>query len=99
MASRRRYLVAYDIRSPERLRRVHDTMCGYGTRMQYSVFIADLTGTERVRMIGALTAIIDSRVDSVMILDLGDSAAHPNRYLHLIGPHPALPRPGRPAIY
>ncbi|VEJ57751.1 CRISPR-associated endonuclease Cas2 [Arachnia propionica] len=36
---RRRYLVAYDIREPGRLRRICKLMEAHGERLQYSVFI------------------------------------------------------------
>jgi len=39
--ARRRYLVAYDIRDDRRLRSIAGCMEGYGTRIQYSVFVCD----------------------------------------------------------
>lgn len=65
------YLVAYDISDPKRLRRVHRTMRGYGDRLQLSVFRCELTASERVLMIEALTRIINTRQDQVMIVNLG----------------------------
>ena len=46
--SRRRYVVAYDIREPKRLRQVHSAMKAFGYPLQYSVFVCDLDGMERV---------------------------------------------------
>lgn len=45
------YLVAYDVRSDARLRRVARIMEGFGTRVQYSVFRCHLSdrGIERLR--------------------------------------------------
>ena len=43
---RGRYLVAYDIRDPRRLREVHRIVKGYGVSLQYSVFVCDLTFKE-----------------------------------------------------
>ena len=37
--ARRRFLIAYDICDPKRLRQVCKTMEEYGERLQYSVFI------------------------------------------------------------
>jgi CRISPR-associated protein Cas2 len=46
--ARRRFLIAYDICDPQRLRQVCKTMESYGERLQYSVFICDLSRTELV---------------------------------------------------
>ena len=46
--ARRRYLVAYDIREDRRLRNVATCMEGYGDRIQYSVFVCDLSEEEAV---------------------------------------------------
>jgi CRISPR-associated protein Cas2 len=43
---RRRYLVAHDIRDDSHLHNIAACMEGYGTRIQYLVFICDLTGQE-----------------------------------------------------
>lgn len=56
---RTRYLVAYDIRDPFRLRKVHKIVRGFGDSMQYSVFVCDLTSAERVRLIERLGALRD----------------------------------------
>ncbi|MDA8320349.1 MAG: CRISPR-associated endonuclease Cas2 [Actinomycetota bacterium] len=69
--SRRRILLAYDIRDDRRLRDVAVCAEAYGTRIQYSVFICDLTAEEVVRMRGDLERRILHTVDSVMLIDLG----------------------------
>ncbi|WP_420614236.1 CRISPR-associated endonuclease Cas2 [Candidatus Spongiisocius sp.] len=71
MGSRRRYLVAYDIRDDKRLRLVYKTMKGYGWRMQYSVFICDLDRMELLSLKTDLGAIIHHAVDSIAMIDLG----------------------------
>lgn len=92
---RRRYLVCYDIREPERLRRTHRTVLGYGYFLQYSVYVCDLSGMERRRLLDDLADVIDQRVDSVVVFDLGlpDPAHQATRVAHL-GPQPPLPRAG-----
>ena len=50
--ARRRYLVAYDIRDDRRLRMIAGCMEGYGTRIQYSVFVYDLSSRELVPCAG-----------------------------------------------
>jgi CRISPR-associated protein Cas2 len=87
--SRRRYLVAYDIRDDKRLRAVATVMEGYGDRVQYSVFVADLADTELYAMRHALETIMMLAEDSVMIIDLG-AAGDTSRFT-FIGQHEPLP--------
>lgn len=67
---RDRHLVSYDIRDPKRLRLVAKTMHAFGTRMQYSVFVCDLSLQELIELKSALRAILYPE-DSVMIVPLG----------------------------
>jgi CRISPR-associated protein Cas2 len=73
--SRRRYLVAYDICDPKRLRQVFKTMKAFGQPLQYSVFRCDLSEKERQRLISALDEIIHHLEDQVLLAGLGP--AHP----------------------
>ena len=68
---RHRYLVAYDVADPGRLRRVHKKLLGYGDPLQYSVFQCDLNDAEKLRMVEVLTELIHHREDRVMIVDIG----------------------------
>jgi CRISPR-associated protein Cas2 len=86
--ARRRYLLAYDIRDPCRLRLVARCAEGYGDRVQYSVFICDLSDTELVRLKISLEAVINTREDSVIIIDLGGADA--SRF-SFVGQHIKLP--------
>jgi CRISPR-associated protein Cas2 len=87
--ARRRFLVAYDIRDDRRLRSVATCMEGYGTRIQYSVFVCDLSDQETVLMRGDLEIRMKQSEDSVMIVDLG-RAGESGRFLFL-GHHERLP--------
>lgn len=87
--ARRRYLVAYDIREDRRLRAVATCMEGYGTRIQYSVFVCDLSEQEMILMRGDLQLIMKVAEDSVMVADLGQ-AGDSSRFLFL-GHHEKLP--------
>ena len=80
-----RYIVSYDISDPQRLRRVHRTMRGYGDAMQYSVFRCDLSPSERVLLIEALTGIINHREDQVMIINLGPAEGRGRESIETIG--------------
>jgi CRISPR-associated protein Cas2 len=71
MAQRSRYVVAYDIRDPRRLRRVHQVAKDHGYPLQYSVFICDLTATELLSLKQALTREAHLSEDSIAIFDLG----------------------------
>ncbi len=90
--ARRRYLVAYDIRDDRRLRSVAGCMEGYGTRIQYSVFVCDLSDREKYLMRGDVEARMKQSEDSVMIVDLG-TAGDVSRFLFL-GHHERLPSAG-----
>jgi len=80
--ARRRYLVAYDIRDDRRLRKVATCMEGYGTRVQYSVFVSDLSDRELILMRGDLEYLMKLSEDSVMIVELGQ-AGESGRFLFL----------------
>lgn len=69
---RRRYLIAYDIRKPGRLRRICKLMEANGERLQYSVFICDLTRTELIHLRAHSEEIMNLSEDSVVIVDLGE---------------------------
>jgi CRISPR-associated protein Cas2 len=73
--ARRRYLIAYDIASPYRLRKVITHMESYGERLQYSVFLCDLSGAERARWEIEIRGLINLAEDSVVSIDLGSVGA------------------------
>ena len=68
---RNRYIVAYDVREPKRLRRTHKKMQGFGDALQYSVFSCDLSRKELAMMEEAISEIVNLREDSVLIVDAG----------------------------
>jgi CRISPR-associated protein Cas2 len=90
--ARRRYLIAYDIRDDRRLRSIAVCMEGYGERIQYSVFVADLSDREKYLMRGDIESRMKHTEDSVMIVDLG-AVGDPSRFLFL-GHHEKLPASG-----
>lgn len=80
--ARRRYLMAYDVAEPKRLRRVCTLMEDHGERLQYSVFLCDLTLAERAELESLVTEVMDLNDDSVIQIDLGPvTAAAPIRCL------------------
>jgi CRISPR-associated protein Cas2 len=69
----KRYLVAYDIADPDRLRRVYAVVRGYAERVQYSVYEALLTAREKTLLDGQLRNEMNLCADQVLFLDLGDA--------------------------
>ncbi|WP_028708762.1 CRISPR-associated endonuclease Cas2 [Propionicicella superfundia] len=73
--TRRRYLIAYDIRDERRLRRVCKLMEGHGTRLQYSVFLCDLSDRELLIWRSDIVQLMELELDSVVYVDLGGVGA------------------------
>lgn len=91
---RRRYIVAYDIRQPGRLRRVHDIVRSFGEAVQYSVFVCDLTRSELVALRARLHAVVKLSEDSVVFIDLGDTKGRGRECFEFVGLALPLPVPG-----
>ncbi|MDZ4805678.1 MAG: CRISPR-associated endonuclease Cas2 [Candidatus Eisenbacteria bacterium] len=68
---RHRYLVAYDVSDPKRLRQVFKKLHGFGDPVQYSVFLCSLSDVEKMKMRECLGGIIHHAEDRVMIVDIG----------------------------
>ena len=64
------FIVTYDIADPKRLRRVYDTMRGYGAWLQLSVFRCELTERALVELRVALADIIHHEEDQVLFIDV-----------------------------
>jgi CRISPR-associated protein Cas2 len=68
------WLLAYDISSPRRWRKVYPLARREGVRLQYSLFYIDRPG----RIVGDLSAeigaVIDTREDDVRFYELPDAA-------------------------
>lgn len=71
MSALRAYLLSYDIGDPKRLRTMHKLAKGYGRPLQYSVFACMLRREDRVKLASRIRALIDTRADRVIIIDLG----------------------------
>jgi len=90
---RRRYLVAYDIREPRRLRQVHSAMKGFGYPLQYSVFLCDLDASEKILLRHAVGDLINHHEDSLAIVDLGDPGRRGIEcfeFMGVVSPLPAM---------
>jgi CRISPR/Cas system-associated endoribonuclease Cas2 len=62
---------------------------------QYSVFLCDLTSAERFRLLAALADIVDSSVDCVATVELGDPKDQ--SAFTFVGPRPDI-RPSRSTV-
>ena len=82
---RKRYLVAYDVREPDRLRKTNKKMKGFGDPIQYSTFICELSAKEKILMVSALEDIIKTSEDSVMIIDLGPVGTEARKRIEYLG--------------
>ena len=82
---RNTFLVCYDISNDLRLRRVHKTMCGFGDRLQYSVFECKFSPTDLARCRHALERLIHHREDQVLFVDLGPVEGRGDRVITAIG--------------
>jgi len=94
MTPRRRWLVAYDIRNDVRLRRIHDIVRCHGDRLQYSVFLCDLTPIERINLKSALRKVLNHRSDSVVFIDLGEPDRPGSATIEFMGVSSPLPTNG-----
>ena len=65
------YIVCYDIADDKRLRNVYKIMRGFGERLQYSVFMCELSDKERVVLEGKLLDVINQDEDQVLFIPLG----------------------------
>ena len=86
---RRRYVISYDIVDNRRRNRVSRILRAFGDRVQYSVFMADVSASACVRIERRLREVIDSTEDSVIIFDLGPARGRSEHRAHALG----RPRP------
>lgn len=82
---RNTYLVSYDISNDLRLRRVHKTMCGFGDRLQYSVFECRFSPVDLAKCRHALGKLIHHREDQVLFVDLGPADGRGGRVITSLG--------------
>lgn len=78
-------MIAYDIRDPKRLMRVHRKLAAIAAPIQYSVFTATLTKPELDRLLDQLGRLIDPTCDDVR------AYRWPDRTLPSSGPVHRLP--------
>jgi CRISPR-associated protein Cas2 len=67
MSRRKTWIIAYDVREPGRLQRLHKFLSKHAVTVQYSIFAADLTEKELERVIARIGEIIDPAEDDVRL--------------------------------
>lgn len=99
MAERTRYLLAYDISDPRRLRHVHAVAKTYGYPLQYSLFVCDLDDVELVKLERDLAAVIAQRADRISIFDLGAPSGRGVQCVRQIGLPQVVPSSSEAEIW
>lgn len=83
MTEARLFLVAYDIASPKRWRRVQKVVRRLCQREQLSVFVCRGNAARITRLEKELRAIIDPEKDRLMVLDLGPAGSAGEKLRHI----------------
>lgn len=82
---RTRYVIAYDVAKPARLRKTYKLMCAHGDPLQYSVFQCDLSASERIVLIERLVEILNLKEDRILIVDVGPAEGRGQANIEVIG--------------
>ncbi len=82
---RNRYFVAYDIMDSQRLTRTYKTMLGWGDRVQYSVFVCNLSPSELIFMQNDLDNIVNLKEDRIVIINTGSAEIPMSRNVITMG--------------
>lgn len=85
MSGRSLFLVAYDVRDPRRLRRIHKKLSGFGETLQFSIFQCELTYAEKLLMVGEVSEIIHHMEDRVLIVNMGRRRGRAGRVMEVLG--------------
>lgn len=89
---RRHYLICYDIADDRRRTRTHDMLRDNGERVQFSVFLCELTVRELALVRGQLHEFLNHREDQALILDLGPASISIESGMQCVG-KPFDPQP------
>lgn len=89
--ARQRYLIAYDIADARRLREIMIILESYGVRLQYSVFLCDLSRSELAMWERDVRNVMKLSQDSIVVINLGEPD---NSLIRSIGVPRALPSTG-----
>ena len=84
------YIVCYDIAvssdgGPRRIRKVFQTLRGYGDHLQESVFECSLTIQDLAELKRDLREIINTKLDQILFVNLGPASARGDRMITAMG--------------
>ena len=84
------YIVCYDIAvssegGTRRIRKVFETLRGYGDHLQESVFECSLTAQDLAELKRDLREIIYTKLDQVLFVNLGPASARGDRMIIAMG--------------
>lgn len=80
-----RLLIAYDVVDDARRSRLAKLLESYGDRIQYSVFLIDVTAAQEVRLKRAAVSVIEAAVDSILYCRLGAADGPAQDRLEFVG--------------
>jgi CRISPR-associated protein Cas2 len=79
------FLVCYDVSEPKRLRKVYQTMKGFGDPLQYSIFRCELSARQLQALREKLWELLNFAEDRLMIVDLGPAGNRGDHCMELWG--------------
>ncbi len=82
---RRRYVISYDVANDKRRTKIFELLLGYGDRVQFSVFLADLTRRELIVLRTKMRELLNEGEDQCMLVDLGRESRPLEGTLEVIG--------------
>lgn len=87
----RQFIISYDIANPKRLRKIASIMEAYGYRIQYSVFLCQLTNVKLEHLKSEILSEINQNEDQCIIIDLGHGNETPDSIASLGKPLLKIP--------
>ncbi len=93
-----RYLLCYDVRDSVRLRKTAQVAEAYGYRVQYSIFLCDLTKVQVARLEQDLRRVLNVAVDRAMLVDLGPPGDQSRRRVRWLSRPLELYDPGEATV-
>jgi CRISPR-associated protein Cas2 len=87
----RLFLISYDIADDKRRTRVASILSGYGSRLQFSVFVVLASDTQLARLRGELDDSIVHVDDQVLVIDLGPADGRGGDCVEALGRPVSLP--------
>ena len=61
------YLLAYDVREPRRLRRLHYLLCKHATALQYSLFLLEKKKSDVPELLENIRKLVNEKEDDVRL--------------------------------